>query len=61
MKDSSSINKNAKHKFDVLYKIWLERRGIVQTYEVDQTALEKDMLEISEVLEGSNEVALLKE
>lgn len=48
MERNSQENKNAKHKLDVLYKIWLGRQSIFQTFEYDEKC---DIEEIQALLD----------
>lgn len=55
MDNNDLANKNAKHKFDVLYKIWLGRWFLVQTFEEKDENLEQDIREIKGLLSDEGE------
>lgn len=52
--DKSTENKNAKHKFDVMCKIWLERWFLVQTSAEEDEDLEQDIREIIALLDEND-------
>jgi hypothetical protein len=47
-------NKNANNNVDVMYKIWLGRWFVVQTFEGDEAELLQDIREIRELLTEGN-------
>lgn len=52
----SKKTKNAKHKFDVLYKIWLELKNLFQTFETqDEVEIEQEIKEIRALLDEDDE------